>query len=167
MLGYFVGQIVMGGFASTPKDFAACDGQEMDKDQSKVLFSLLGHQYGGAGQTFRLPDLRGRAPICASKNYAYGASGGAERVSLGVQHLPSHSHAVRAITGPADFRTPTYPARTDDTVEALYAPATGQRVNLAYETIASTGAGASIENMQPFCAVPFAIALTGIYPTRP
>ncbi|WP_245528374.1 phage tail protein [Deinococcus maricopensis] len=43
------------------------EGQLMSIAQNTALFSLLGTQYGGNGQTtFRLPDLRNAAPKSAT-----------------------------------------------------------------------------------------------------
>jgi microcystin-dependent protein len=60
----FIGDIRLFGFNFAPQGWASCEGQTMPIAQYTALFSLLGTTYGGDGQTtFRLPDLRGRAPI--------------------------------------------------------------------------------------------------------
>ena len=42
-----------------PEYFAFCEGQILSIQQNAALFSVLGTQYGGDGQTtFGLPDLR-------------------------------------------------------------------------------------------------------------
>ncbi len=51
----------MVGFNFAPKGWMKCEGQLLQISQYTALFSLLGNQYGGNGQTtFALPDLRGR-----------------------------------------------------------------------------------------------------------
>jgi microcystin-dependent protein len=37
-----------------------CDGSLLDAGQYPALFAVLGMTYGGSGQSFALPDLRGR-----------------------------------------------------------------------------------------------------------
>jgi len=60
----FVGEIQLYGFNFAPKGFAQCNGLLLPIAQYQALFTLLGTQYGGNGQTtFALPDLRGRVAI--------------------------------------------------------------------------------------------------------
>lgn len=168
MSEFFMGQIIMGGFGTTPRGFAACDGQILPVQQNRPLFSLIGDAFGGDNvNTFGLPDMRGRAPVGVSKNYGFGARGGVESVTLTEQHLPSHTHSLRGATAIGDLRAPNYAARTSDEAEALYAAASGARVNLAQETIEPVGNSMPANNMQPFCTVQFIVALTGVFPTRP
>lgn len=60
----FIGEVKMfaGNFA--PRGWAFCEGQTLPISQHQALFSLLGTTYGGDGRTtFKLPDLRNRAPV--------------------------------------------------------------------------------------------------------
>ena len=60
----YLGEIVAfaGNFA--PKGWAKAEGQLLPINQNQALFSLLGTQYGGNGQTlFALPDLRNRTAV--------------------------------------------------------------------------------------------------------
>lgn len=60
----FIGQLGLFSFSYAPKYWAQCNGQLLSIAQNQALFSLLGTQFGGNGQTtFALPDLRGRTPI--------------------------------------------------------------------------------------------------------
>ena len=98
----FVGEIRMfaGNFA--PRGWAFCDGQLLATSQNDALFSLLGTIYGGDGRTtFGLPDLRGRIPVHAGTGPGLsprrlGAKAGAEKVTLTVNELPSHTHDLVA-----------------------------------------------------------------------
>ena len=73
--------------------------------QNTALFSLLGTTYGGDGRvTFALPDLRGRSQIGDGTGpglgpVVLGDRGGAESVTLTIDNLPAHSHALRASSG--------------------------------------------------------------------
>jgi microcystin-dependent protein len=75
-------ELFAGNFA--PRGFYLCDGQFLAIQTNTALFSLLGTTYGGDGvTTFRLPDLRGRAPVHAGQgpglsNRSLGEVGGAE-----------------------------------------------------------------------------------------
>lgn len=60
----YVGEIMLfaGNFA--PTGWAFCDGSLISIASNTALFSLLGTQYGGNGQTtFALPDLRDAVPV--------------------------------------------------------------------------------------------------------
>lgn len=89
-----------GNFA--PRNFSYCNGQIISIAQNTALFSLLGTTYGGDGQTtFALPDLRGRTPIGPEQgpglsNYALGQVGGTETITLTIQQMPQHTHALQA-----------------------------------------------------------------------
>jgi microcystin-dependent protein/TPR repeat protein len=60
----FVGEVRILAGKSTPRGWAACDGQLLAVSQNDALFSLFGTLYGGDGRsTFGLPGLRGRSPV--------------------------------------------------------------------------------------------------------
>lgn len=64
----FVGEL--GVFATTfcPRGWVEADGQLLEIEEYKALYSLLGTVYGGDGTTtFALPDLRGRTPVHQGK----------------------------------------------------------------------------------------------------
>lgn len=59
----FIGEVH--AFATTfcPKSWLPADGRELKIHDNRVLFSLLGTEYGGNHKdTFTLPDLRSKAP---------------------------------------------------------------------------------------------------------
>ena len=59
----FLGQIELFPYTFVPKNWMACSGQLLDIRQNTALFSLLGTNFGGDGQTtFGLPNLQGKAP---------------------------------------------------------------------------------------------------------
>jgi microcystin-dependent protein len=56
----FIGQILLLPFNFAPRGWALCDGQILQISQNTALFSLLGTNFGGNGQTtFALPKLAG------------------------------------------------------------------------------------------------------------
>src|SRR6059058_2346340 len=96
----FLGEIKVfcGNFA--PRGWALCNGQLLSIAQNTALFSLLGTQFGGNGQTnFALPDLRGRVPVHPGQgpglsDYAIGQSGGSETTTLLLSNVPAHNHSL-------------------------------------------------------------------------
>lgn len=176
-----------GNFA--PRGSAFCSGQLIGLNTNTALFSLLGTTYGGNGQTtFALPDLRGRTPIGAGQgpgrsNYVLGQAAGLERVTLVTTEIPVHTHSSKqqATTVAADASTPenNYLAlspkigsgpnattlKTYATPAAVAAGPTGN-IKALVNVPANTGGGQSHENMQPYLAINYCIALEGIFPSR-
>ena len=167
----FVGEIRMfaGNFA--PRGWAFCDGQLLAVSQNDALFSLLGTIYGGDGRTtFGLPDMRGRIPIHAGSGPGLsprrlGAKAGAEKVTLTVNQLPSHTHPVRAVTTTATDNNPQGKLTAESPSISAYAEV-DQSANMATGSITSTGGSRSHTNLMPYLCVNFIIALVGIYPSR-
>ncbi len=167
----FVGEIRMFAGDFAPRGWAYCDGQLLAVSQNDALFSLFGTIYGGDGRTtFGLPDMRGRIPIHAGtgpglSQRRLGARGGLENVTLTVNQMPSHGHAMQASTAPADSGYPAgrVVANTDPlpiyNTEPADTPATGTETD-------ATGGSQNHTNIMPFLCIHFIVALFGIYPSR-
>ena len=54
-----VGAIVYYPASTIPFGWMECDGRSLDKNTYASLFAIVGYTYGGSGNTFKLPDLRG------------------------------------------------------------------------------------------------------------
>ena len=60
---YTIGQVEIFAFNFAPVGFLACQGQLLPIMQYQALFSLIGTQYGGNGETdFGLPKLEPVTP---------------------------------------------------------------------------------------------------------
>ncbi len=162
----FLAEIIMFGGNFAPRGWAKCNGALLAISQNQSLFSLLGTTFGGDGRTtFGLPDLRGRVPVHPD-TINLGQKGGAETVQLNPNELPDHNHKVQAASAAAT---------TGDTAGNVLAQVSisanvyGDPTNLVAmnpAAVADTGGGQSHTNLQPFLAVCFIIALTGIFPSR-
>jgi microcystin-dependent protein len=177
----YLGEIRMfaGNFA--PKGWAMCNGQLLSIAQNTALFSLLGTYYGGDGRsTFALPNLQGSTPLGAGQKAglsqrSLGEVGGAASVTLQSSQIPAHSHSFTPPTSDATADTLTLDSSNASTAYLGVANTPTGRVSpLPY---ASSGAGASMplsatgsdgshNNMPPYLAVNFIIALQGIFPPR-
>lgn len=174
MSDFYLGQVMLTGFGFAPKGFAQCNGQLLPITQNQALFSLLGITYGGNGvSTFALPDLRGRLPVgygastdpnWQPTNYPQGTAGGVEAVTLLQANLPAHAHVANATTAAGVARNPNN-AMYGTPSESIFGPS-GNLVPLAPTDIGLTGSTQPHSNMQPFLAINFNIALTGVFPTR-
>lgn len=176
MTEVFLGQITTFGFQFAPKYFAFCNGQILAIAQNQALFSLLGTTYGGNGTTnFALPDLRSRTPVGAGNSvdpgwnpapYNLGETGGVENVTLLSTQMPNHTHALSGTNVAADNRNPTG-LLFGTTSKEIYAPSgSGPQVTLNPTTIGNAGNTQAHANLQPYLAINFCIALSGIYPSR-
>ena len=162
----FLGMIIIFGGNFPPAHWAFCNGQLMAINQNTALFSLLGTQYGGNGQTtFALPDLRSRVPLHFGQGpglsaYSIGQQAGVESVTLSGAEMPAHTHSQPATSGDQTTNQPNgaVPARG-----GFYA-ATPDSSQLAATT--SSGASQPHQNLQPYLAVNYIIALQGIFPAR-
>jgi microcystin-dependent protein len=175
MSEHFLGQIEIFSFGFAPKGWAQCNGQLLPMNQYAGLFGLLGTQFGGDGRTtFALPDLRGRIPISWGQN-VIGQHGGEEFHTLSLSEMPAHNHMVNV-----DSTAGAASKATTSTVlgQSSGTSSTGQQLAInAYGTggpataldsraISNVGGSLPHENRQPFLALNFCIALTGIFPSR-
>ncbi|XOV67168.1 MAG: phage tail protein [Fluviicola sp.] len=179
----FLGQIQPFGFNFAPRGWAFCEGQLLPISANTALFSLLGTIYGGDGRTtFALPDLRGRVAIHHGhgpglSSYRIGQRGGSEVNYLTIPQLPSHNHAA-AGTLKAYFQPPTGGGSTNNPNGASLSGSAGtniysnqaENVNLNANnvtvTVGNTGGSQGVNNIQPYLAVSWCIALVGIFPSR-
>lgn len=173
----FVGEIMLWAGTFAPRDWAFCNGQLVQISQNPALYSLLGTYYGGDGiTTFALPDLRGRVPIGFGQgpglsNRPLGQSSGQETVTLTQTQMPSHSHTLslqlKASSSRATAENPAgnFPARAPDNMYSNSSD-TNMNPNAVSGTVGNTGGGQPHNNMQPYLALNYCIALMGLYPSR-
>ncbi|MDH3451998.1 MAG: tail fiber protein [Gammaproteobacteria bacterium] len=161
----FLAEIRMFGFDFPPRGWAFCDGQILPINQNQSLFSLLGTTYGGDGRTsFALPDLRGRTPIHVGSGFNLGLRSGQDQVVLSFQEIPNHTHTLNVSTANAAANTPTGNLYARSATPLYHARSS--TVNMRTDTVANSGGGQGHENMQPFLAVRFCIAIQGLFPSR-
>jgi len=110
-LAFSAGMLIPFAGATAPTGWELCYGQSLDKNVEAGLFAVIGYTYGGSGQFFNVPDLRGR--VVAGKDnmggaaagrltsqsggvngLSLGADGGAETHTLVEAELASHTHSV-------------------------------------------------------------------------
>jgi microcystin-dependent protein len=161
----YVGEVRMfaGNFA--PAGWMFCEGQLLPISENETLFQLIGTTYGGDGQqTFALPDLRGRVPLHQGSGFILAETGGAEEITLTVQQIPGHAHALVGSANSASTdnaqgnvlaQTPSY------TPYIAAAPDTA----LAPNAVSAVGGSQPHTNFQPYLCVSFIISLFGIFPS--
>lgn len=166
----FVAEIRIFPFNFPPKGWAFCTGKLMPISQNTALFSLLGTTYGGDGRsTFALPELQGNAPMHPGQGpglslHDLGEMSGSESVTLLISEIPSHSHTVSVANEPGAYSTPgnNLYGRAN-----VYNNAPGGSVQLMLPNVVGISGGSQPHNnMQPYLALNFCIALQGIFPPR-
>jgi microcystin-dependent protein len=170
----FVAEIRMFCFNFAPKGWAWCDGQLLPISQNTALFSLLGTTYGGDGKsTFALPNMQGSSPMAPGQGpglslHDLGEQGGSQDVTLLLSEIPVHSHSVNA--APANFAAnsdvPTNNAMGKSSQGSVYVPDTQPSVTMSPNALSPAGGNLPHNNMMPYLAVYFAIAMQGVYPAR-
>ena len=161
----FLAEVRMVGFNFAPRGWAFCDGQIMPIDQNQSLYSLLGTTYGGDGRTsFALPDLRGRTPIHVGNGHNEGEKSGEETHALSSDEMPAHDHTAMASSDNATAATPADNVLSRTTATVYHTPTSLTSLNS--QSVSSVGTGQGHDNMMPYIAVNFCIALQGLFPSR-
>lgn len=176
----FVGEIRLLPYSYAPNNWALCQGQLIPIQQNTALFSLLGTTYGGDGRTtFALPDLRGRVAVHAGQgpglsNYSLGEITGTPTETLSSAEMPMHTHAltgtvkVSSVNGgaisPANGVWGGSPGHDEYAEEQGTSPLAA---DLITGISAPAGGGQPHENMMPYLALNYCIALSGVFPQRP
>lgn len=166
-------RIFAGNFA--PRGWAFCDGQLLPIANNTALFSLIGTTYGGDGRTTTaLPDLRGRATMHPGRgpgltSRRLGQRTGSPLAGLTEAQMPAHSHAVLSAAAQADSKIPgpTKAVAKTRNIDRIYQTGTAaDLVEFSVSAVGSGGGSQAHDNVQPFLALNFIIALQGLYPSR-
>ncbi len=174
----YLGAVCVFGGNFAIRGYILAQGQLLSISQNNALFSLYGTIYGGDGRTtFAVPDLRGRMAVGQGQGpglspYALGQKGGSENITPAVNTMAAHTHGatatVHAQSAAATTTVPTSNVWADARNDA-YIPTTPNvtmSAGAVTVTTASTGGGQTISNIQPFLALNWQVAVTGVFPSR-
>ena len=179
----FIAEVRIWANNFAPRGWAYCNGQLLSIQQYSAVYSLLGTTFGGNGQTtFGVPNLTGRAPMGQGNApdltpRHLGETDGYPNVVLNQTQMPAHNHSVMVndAIGATDTPNGTYLAQGEATIK-LPRGQTEERPQPIYNGSADSvmdqhavtvaGSGGGHQNMQPFLAINFCIALDGVYPPR-
>ena len=169
-MNFYLGQIGIYGFNFAPRGWAMCTGAILPIAQNTALYSLIGTTYGGNGQTtFALPDLRSRTAMDYAPQTSMGEMSGVEQVTLLSTEMPVHTHLMNVNNGLATAAQSqgnlfAGAVHAGSATSGYSAPSPS--VSLNPQTIGLNGGSTPHDNLQPYLAVNFCIATTGIYPSR-
>ncbi len=109
----------------------------------------------------------GRGPGLTARRL--GQRGGSNSINLTESQLPTHSHDWKNALNAPKSKDPQgmFPSRhVDENLEKVYKEKPNLNTNFAQEQSGSNGKGGAHDNMQPYLALNFTIALVGLYPSR-
>ncbi|MEZ9197950.1 phage tail protein [Shewanella sp. 10N.286.54.B9] len=170
----FTGDIIMFAGTFSIQNFAFCNGQLLAIHSQAELFALVGTTYGGDGRSsFALPEMRGRIPVHRNNGagigglpYPQGYNGGSYTVTLSEANLPVHNHDFQVSNQDEDSSSPNGRV-VGKGKHYLPTNATPTHTGTMYhDTVANAGAGDTLNNMAPYQAINFLIALQGVFPSR-
>jgi microcystin-dependent protein len=170
----FLGEIRIFGFNFAPRGWALCNGQILSIAQNTALFSLLGTQYGGNGQTtFALPNLQSRVPVHQGtgpglSNYVIGEVTGTENVTLLTTQMPAHNHTVsiQAFGSDATSAKPAGKYLANSGAANIYNSTQDGTLMGAQPPTGIAGGNQPFPILQPLLVLNFCIAMQGIFPSR-
>ncbi|HTW81574.1 MAG TPA: tail fiber protein [Terracidiphilus sp.] len=177
MADQFLAEIRMFPFNFQPQGWAFCNGQLLSISQNTALFSLLGTTYGGDGRTnYALPNLQGSAPLQQGQGpglslYYLGQTGGQVTVTMLMSEIPLHSHPINCIDGTRVHGQAGQPnnatlVKTSGSPPNAYTSGATQNQTMSQSMVSPVGGNLPHNNLMPYLALNFCIALQGIYPPR-
>jgi microcystin-dependent protein len=172
MSDQFVAEIRIFTANFPPKGWAYCNGQLLPISQNTALFSLLGTTYGGDGKsTFALPNLQGSAPLQPGQGAGLterflGEQSGSEAVTLLQSEMPSHNHSLSGAGSDPALAKAVNPNASWAISQGGGIYQDSQNTQLSFQALSLAGGSLPHNNMQPYLALNFCIALQGIFPPR-
>jgi microcystin-dependent protein len=174
MADNFIGEIRAVGFSFAPVGWAFCNGQLILITDNGALFNLIGTTYGGDGVTnFALPNIQSRVLIGQGlgpglTSFTLGQMAGGEIVSISTSQLPGHNHGVTGADTPGSSNSPVNGVFSSPNVGGpvhdLFSASTDS--TFATDALQVSGNSLSHTNLQPYLAIYYIIALTGLTPSQ-
>lgn len=163
----FLGEIRMMSFDYPPKGWALCNGGTLPINQNQALFALYGTTFGGDGRVnFGLPNMQGKVPIHRDgSSYRNGTTGGEQAHTLSISEMPTHPHFMVGYKPGTGTATASPNGNLLGAGNNFYRAATAPLTTLSPQSIQNAGGSQQHNNMQPYQAISFCVALQGIFPS--
>jgi microcystin-dependent protein len=163
----YLAQCSLVAFNFAPTGYQIAAGQTLSISSNAALFALLGTNFGGNGtSTFQLPNLQGRVALSQDTGgqYVIGQAAGETAVTLLSQQTPTHVHGVLT-AGRASQPTPGGNS-IGDAATNLYASGSANAAMSPAAVPVFQGGSQPHNNMMPFLALNWIIAVNGVFPPR-
>ncbi len=99
-------------------------------------------------------------------SYRLGLKGGQENVTLNTTQIPSHNHTLRVKNAGGNSDSPISNSLASNSEGTKHYSTEVTDADANTSSIANNGGGQAHTNIQPYLAINFVIALTGIFPSR-
>lgn len=190
----FIGEIRAFCFDYQPYGWIPCDGRSLPLVSNQALFSVIQYTYGGSGNNFNVPNIKGKVLVGSGQlRYPSQAVGNiytvgmkkveGETVTLTTSTVPPHDHdfSVRYVSNAPWGSLTKVPAAgsfisnsgTDTTPikgGKNYVTAAGTALKpLSSTSLEPFGTAVPVahENRQPYLALNYCICVEGVYPVKP
>lgn len=90
-----IGSVWMAAFQNDYGNVAVCNGRGLNKNEFPELFAMIGYTYGGGGDIFNIPDIRG--VVVRGNDLGRGIDTGRGYGSYQDDMFRSHEHALQMI----------------------------------------------------------------------
>jgi microcystin-dependent protein len=161
------GMVRMYAGPGTPPGWLLCDGASYQTSAFPALFAAIGTYWGSAGgNTFNVPDLRGRVPVgyggafAGLSGWAFGQRGGEETHPLSIAEIPYHNHPLHESPHTHTYVQPVIgvsQAASGSGAWALNESSTNTGASSTGIYIDPVGGSQSHNNMQPFAVLYYVI----------
>lgn len=169
----YVGEIRLFAGNYAPAGWAFCDGSLLPIRGYEQLYRVIGTRYGGDGvQTFALPNFQGMAAMGMGAApgltpRTLGTAVGSKEVTLRGEHIPRHTHVPCASSATGGGKEspdhsvwggkPSLPAGN-----RAYTAIPDKSMNA--QALNPVGGNQPHNNMQPYLALHYIIAIDGMIP---
>ena len=148
------GTIIQSAAVNIPTGWLLCDGASILKSIYLNLHNAIGYTYGGSGNNFNVPDVRGRVAIGTGTGVGLtartlGNTSGEETHILTVAEMPTHNHTSNATGGTIGLIT----SNGTNTASSGLDNTSGEPnlfATLPALTINNEGSSNAHNNMQPY-----------------
>lgn len=95
IVGGLTGEIKMWSLPTPPAGYLICDGTSYSTSTYANLFAVLGYTFGGANNSFLVPNYQDRMPIGVNSiANTIGSKGGTANNIISTSNLPAHDHSI-------------------------------------------------------------------------
>jgi len=177
---HYMGEICLFAHGTIPWGWRCCNGQLLNVAQYTIFFSVISNRFGGDGiKNFALPNLNGRAAVGAGAgpgltDRPLAKSLGTEGAYVFVENMPRHKHAMRGVelrgktlqAEGCSFANSVVGSGVGTSVDGYYMTLRNGQVSLGADSISYACKPGKHDNLQPYLALQYCIALVGLYPPR-
>lgn len=173
----FIGEIRLLPYNFAPQGWASCNGQLIPVSQNQALYFVIGNRYGGDQNNMALPNLQGRTAMGTGSGpgltpRSVAQNGGEQTVTLNANNMPGHTHGAQGNQIPGTSGSPEgrliFGGENDRQFLLYKASANPAGLQpMSPQSLQPVGGNQPHNNLQPFLALQFCIALEGTFPQQP